>query len=279
MRLSIRLQRRVFQSGVVLAFAAIPLLNQYLTDFSLVSGNFLSFHFAGLTLADPMAILQAILGSMSANGTMLLAAGLVLLLALLLGPVFCGWICPYGLLSELAHPAEPGPAGKGGAEKNTLRPFAIKSGIVLLGLLLVLTVMPFPVLNQLSMPGWFSRALQYAVMYKAPLWGLGLLVAVLAAERILRKRFWCRYVCPQSWLINLAGMVLPARLGVRFDRKKCTCPAADRVCNKACSLGLDPRSQGAGLRMQCSNCGDCVDACRGKGKALGFGFSPVKKGD
>ncbi|MDR3357835.1 MAG: 4Fe-4S binding protein [Desulfovibrio sp.] len=34
---------------------------------------------------------------------MCMGAGLALLLALLMGPVFCSWLCPYGFFSELAH--------------------------------------------------------------------------------------------------------------------------------------------------------------------------------
>lgn len=319
---SIRFWRRLTQVGVALAFVLIPVLNRL--EFNQLAGNFLSFNLAGLPLADPLAVVQVAAATLSGTTAMVVGAGLVLLLALLLGPVFCSWICPFGLLSELAHQVAPGvrkrngaaeeetaavsrsAAGEkkvavspGAAEEETAaasrgvsgkksagvslgtagaRPFWGRAGLAAAGVLAVALVAPVPVLNQLSMPGWYSRALQHAVLYREVVWGAGLLLAVLALELALGKRFWCRFVCPQSVLLSLTGMILPKRWQLRFARKACTCPASDRPCLGACSLDLNPRVITPSLRLQCTNCGDCVDACRARGQALtlGFGKPPAK---
>lgn len=276
---SIRFWRRLAQCGVALAFLIIPILNQ--REINLVYGNFLSFNFGPVAVVDPMAALQVWLGSLSVTSKTLLGAGLILLPALLLGPVFCSWICPFGLLSELAHGCaavanRPPTKPDAGA-----RPFMFKLILAGCGLLGVLLFVPFPILNQLSLPGWYSRILQHVVMYGPgalmALWpGLALLLAVLALDKFLHQRFWCRWVCPQSLLLNLSGLLTagrwPGRWQVRFQRKKCTCPAADRLCGQVCSLDLDPRAAGLPQLLQCTNCGDCVQACKSRGKALSFGF-------
>lgn len=265
---SIRFWRRLAQIGVLLAFVVIPFLNW--KEINVVSGNFLSFNLWAFTVVEPMAALQVFLGSLSVTATALLGAGVILLLALIMGPVFCSWICPFGLFSELMHGSRPA------AENSppvTARPYKIKLLICGLALLGVLLFLPFPVLNQISMPGWYSRIMQHLVMYGQMLWlGLILIVGALALEKYLNRRFWCRYVCPQSLLLNLCGLLLPSRFQVRFERKKCVCPAKDRLCGKVCSLNLDPRAASTAQRLQCTNCGDCVDACKGRGSALSMGF-------
>lgn len=297
---SIRFFRRLAQFGCAAAFVVIPFLN--LREMNALSGNFLAFNFAGLPFEDPLAALQVLLSAFSPTSSMLLGAALVLLIALVLGPVFCSWICPYGFLSELVHSgakahaansqalADRGfftslysgdkaetyaaGAGKRGAAMLSLRPFWTKVTIACIGLFLTATLVPFPLLNQLSLPGWYSRIMQHIALQHGQLWGgLGLILLAIAVEKLSGKRFWCRYVCPQSILIAVTGLLLPRRLQVAFTRKACNCPASDRSCGKACSLNLDPRlPENVAQRLQCTNCGDCVDACRLRGKALALRF-------
>ena len=299
--LSIAFPRRLVQFGCAIAFAVIPFMNR--AEITLLSGNLLAFNFAGLPLGDPLAALQVMLSSWPMNANMLVAANMLigaliaLGIAFLLGPVFCSWLCPYGLLSELTRDLsrklrknEAVPAKEAGAERNiwakapkraqtvAQSPFMGRLFVALLGVVLAATIVPFPVLNQLSMPGWYTRTLQHIPLDTPMVWGGALfLSAVLTLEFILRKRLWCRYICPQSVLIALAGMLFPKRLQVAFKPKSCTCPASDRACGKVCSLALDPRHPGwAAQRAQCTNCGDCVDACRNRGNALALRFGKEK---
>jgi ferredoxin-type protein NapH len=277
---TLRFRRRLVQCGVAGAFILIPFLNK--EGIHLLSGNFLSFDFAGLPLADPLAAVQVFAGAFSLTPSLLIGAGLALTAALLLGPVFCAWICPYGLFSELVHARTAGNAadtgGRCSGERRrfflpTLRvqPLAVKTAVVCAGLAAVIAVAPVPLLNQLSMPGWYSRAAQHLALYGEILPGAALmLVVVPALEALSGRRFWCLYLCPQSVLLTFAGMLSPKRLRVRFNRRSCTCRADDRACLEACSLGLNPRANAAEPETLCSNCGDCIDACRTRGRALSF---------
>ncbi|MDR1660593.1 MAG: 4Fe-4S binding protein [Desulfovibrio sp.] len=266
--LPIRPFRRTAQVGVALLFAVVPVLNRM--GITTLSGNFLFFDIAGIPLADPLSVLQVAVGAFSVTPTMCAGAGLALLLALFKGPVFCSWLCPYGLFSELAHAF----GGKRARGTNFSRraSLASKPFIVCVGLLAVCFFAPVPLLNQLSMPGWYSRAMQHAVFYREALACALIFPALLVAEFLAGRRFWCLYLCPQSVLISLAGAMLPGRLRVRFSGKRCTCAKSERPCREHCSLGLDPRSAGFTQHLQCSNCGDCVDACRKNGRALRFSF-------
>ncbi len=254
--------RRAVQTGTALFMAALPFAD--VAGFEKVTGNFLSFDLFGLPLADPLASAQAALGGGSIAPALLIGAGAALLLALALGRVFCSWLCPYGLLSELVFSLR----GRRGAN-DPRNPGGASSRMLLagLGLLGVALLLPAPYLNQLSLPGWYSRAAQHAAFYGALPWGVLALPALLGVEFLAGRRLWCRYVCPQSVLIGLmAG--LPAGLRLCFAPKKCACPKDDRACLGACSLNLNPRAPTMRQRLECTNCGDCVDACRARGRAL-----------
>ena len=297
--LSIAFPRRLIQFGCAIAFVVIPFMNR--AEITLLSGNLLAFNFAGLPLGDPLAALQVMLSSWPVDANKLIAANMLigaliaLGIAFLLGPVFCSWLCPYGLLSELTRDLsrklrtnraasaketegvfwEKAPTR---VQTVTESPFMGRLCVTLFGVVLAASIVPFPVLNQLSMPGWYTRTLQHIPLDTPMVWGGTLFLCVaLALEFVLRKRLWCRYLCPQSVLIALVGLLFPRRLQVAFTPTSCTCPASDRACGKACSLALDPRHPGRAVqRVQCTNCGDCVDACRNRGKALALRFGKGK---
>ena len=268
----IRRLRRAVQAGTALAFLAIPLLNA--REIYFFVGNMVAFNAGGVPLADPLAMLQVALAAFSATPSMLAGAGLALFLAIVLGPVFCSWLCPFGLLSELVHRRQKKhPPG----DTVSFRPFLMKCGLAAAGLLAVLTVTPMPVLTQLSMPAWFTRFWQHALTHRDILWPALLLIpAVLLIEFAARKRLWCRYICPQSVLISLAGLVLPKRLRIGFAERSCVCRPSARACRAACSLNLNPRELTPAQKTQCTNCGDCIDACAKRGRALHFALAPEK---
>ena len=264
---SIRRVRRVVQLGTALAFIIIPLLN--LREIYFFVGNMAAFNAGGVPLADPLAMLQVVLASRSATSSMFIGAGLVLLIAVLLGPVFCSWLCPFGFLSERVHRSGKNIPPTG--ESVSITPFLIKTGLVCAGLLVILTVVPIPLLTQLSMPAWFTRFWQHAIAHRDMLWPPVVLIPlVLLLEYAIGKRLWCRYMCPQSVLISLAGMIVPKRLRVDFTKQACTCRASDQACRTACSLDLNPRESSLAQKAQCTNCGDCIDACKQRGQALTF---------
>jgi ferredoxin-type protein NapH len=271
LRPPLRFWRRGCQTIIALGFIIIPLLNA--RNVTVISGNLLSLDFFGLTFVDPLAFLQTLVGgwptAKAATG-----AALVLLTALLLGRVFCGWMCPYGLASELFFALRNRQRARRKLENPALardagiRPFAIRAGVAALGLFAVLLFLPEPYLNQLSMPGWYTRAAQHAAFFGLPLYGALFFLALPLLESFMGSRLWCRYLCPQSALLALVAALSRHGLRLRFAHRQCICPGNDRPCLDACSLALNPRENTFVQRLECINCGDCVDACRMRGRAL-----------
>lgn len=246
-----------------------------------VSGSFFALDVYGLPFADPLSLGQTLLqGSISAP-TLWWGAGVTLLIAVLFGRVFCGWICPYGFVSEIvwrmrqgrsrvelsAAPQKQSFAGRvlGGMRPRVLMLLAASTASVCWAM---------PVLLMLSMPGALSllpTKLWYGGAAVAGLYALlALPVLALLLELLTGRRLWCLWLCPQSVLLSGAaalGTRLCSRLwAVRWQAKACTCAKGTRPCAKICSLGLQIRKSGGPQRSECLQCGECVAACRTKGQ-------------
>jgi len=266
---SIKTSRRALQIGVALAFILIPLLNHF--RISYFTGNFLSFNAVGLPLADPLAVLQITIKNYYLSVDLLIGAGIALGLAMILGTVFCSWMCPFGLFSELMHTLSKKflpKTYKGLTIKGT--GFRIKIFLFSLGLVGFLFFSTTPVLNQLSLPAWYSRIFQFYFEQKHISLAIIFLMVILLVEFAARRRLWCRYICPQSFLIIVAKLANPQRLKVGFQEENCLCKKDQDPCLQTCSLSLNPKRFDNVLETGCNNCGDCIVVCKKRGKALGF---------
>ncbi len=266
-RPTLKTVRRLIQIGVAAAFVLLPYLN--VSGWLSVSGNFLFFNAGGLPLGDPLAVVQVALAGWPPPDKLLLGGGLVLLIALGLGTVFCAWGCPFGLLSEwsqtLRRRLSPGPNAR-----SRFNGYLSKLAVAGLGLILIAALSLPPTLNQISMPGWYSRIFQMAFFQSHWSAAVMVMIGVLAVEFALRRRVWCRYVCPQTVLLTAAQLLNPFRLKVAFDPQKCRCRNGAEPCRTVCSLDLDPKALTRDLETECTNCGECVTTCKSLGRALAF---------
>jgi len=271
----IHIWRRTIQTGVAGLFIMLPLLNA--AGFSFVWGNFLNMHIGSLTFSDPLAVFQVIVQNQYLPVGLLISAGTVLAIALFLGTVFCSWICPFGFLSELTNTLSSRTRHR---KPNTIKiqkyDFKVKAVFFCTGFLIIITFFNSPAFNMISLPFQYSNIFQYLFIQKhvsAGIWFIGI---ILLIEFIFRSRLWCRWFCPQSVLVSISKHFNPFRLKINFDKKRCVGKKTPHPCQKACSLGLDPRHLTGLHETECTNCGDCVDACKKTGKALCFGFGPGK---
>lgn len=270
--------RRPVQIAALILLAAVPWLNR--AGWTELRGGLFAFDAFGLPLADPLGALQLLANGVTPGARLLAGAFLALALAACLGRVFCGWLCPFGLLSELTQKLRrkrPRPRPRAGGFRS--RALMLLAGLVLAALL------GAPVLNQISLPGGLTVALQnpalplaeagpgkaewsapeLAALYAAP---FTLIMLALAGELALGRRLWCRWLCPQSVLLALAAR-LPFGLRLRRDLTRCVC-GKKAACLAVCPLDLDPRSARSANPLECVNCGACVRAC-----ATAHGHAPA----
>jgi ferredoxin-type protein NapH len=271
MKPNLKLWRRLAQITVALAFILIPYLNRL--GINTLKGNFLAFRAAGLPLADPLAVAQVGIKSRHLSSDLLIGAGVALILATALGTVFCSWICPYGLLSEWVHALGKkvlpqtyrgfGRWGNGFYSKLIL--FALSIPILLL-------VTDSLLLNQLSLPGWYSRIFQLYFNQGHLSWAAGCLAVILLIEFAAKNRLWCRYLCPQTLLLTLSRLINPWHLKIFYNQENCICRKGEDPCRQVCHLGLDPKKLMPPHELECTNCGDCFVTCNKYGRALKFRF-------
>jgi len=220
--------------------------------------------------ADPLAAIEVTLATRRAEIDLLVGAGVLLAFGVLAGPVFCGWVCPLGLLLDLNDALRRGwtqRLHRGSWLVRGLRvPAEIKYGFLglALGFALVARLPAFQTLSPINIVAW-------AIVFSA--WPALLVVGALVAVEHIASRVWCRSLCPLGALYSLVGRygllrvrVDPARAGkLRCERCTQSCPMGIRVTEDYVVAG-----KSAIDHPDCTRCGACVDACPSGALRLGM---------
>ncbi|HOO62672.1 MAG TPA: 4Fe-4S binding protein [Synergistaceae bacterium] len=197
--------------------------------------------------------------------------GAVVVITLLVGRVFCGWICPLGTVGEGA--AKLGSLLK--IRKRELPP-AIDRPLRYLKYVILILIIGFTwKMGTLvwrdydPWVSWMHLSAGWGEFVEKP-WGYVVLFVTVIGASMVIERFWCRYLCPLGAL--LAPLQKLGLVKVRRDDTECVhC----HLCGSACPVGLDPESKAVENSAECIACGKCVEACP-KSKALFFG-TPSRK--
>ncbi|MCU0597040.1 MAG: 4Fe-4S binding protein [Desulfobacterota bacterium] len=223
----------------------------------------------------------------------------VLGLALLLGRVFCGYVCPMGATIDFWDWV----IGKRGKTKNEnsfegagrFRSFKYLILIALAGSALVgiswiflfspLSLMTrfysfvvYPIARMIAnlfldllrpvLPSVGLESLSY-VRYDIPLFNTNLFVASLVLGLLLlgmiRPRFWCRNLCPAGALFAIVSLKPLFR---RTVSEKCT--SCGR-CVRACPMGAIAEDFGRTAHSECITCLKCQEVCPEKAIAFKAG--------
>lgn len=198
---------------------------------------------------------------------------LTLAFTLLLGRIFCGWLCPLGGLLALLHAGKLYAAKLGigrsfhGAPPDwleRLQPYRYPWLLFLLALLALgiswpMLLSPFHVLTEELGLLW---------QRKFP-W---LLAAILASGLVFFPRFWCVYLCPTGLL--LSWIAKWRRMPVRQPDHCTHCG----VCQTLCPTGA-AKSDLAVTSAECLLCGRCSEKCPAGSFTLGpIEHAPEKSG-
>lgn len=245
--------RRAAQLSSALLYLALPLANAHGHRGAL--GSLASTRAGPLDLLEPAAALTALLaaGAEAPLGRLLLAAAPPVLLALALGPVFCAWLCPFGLLSEGLDRLRRRRRWAPDAHVRARAPRALLLASVLAGSAIV--ALPLGALLQ------GPRAITVAALEAIYLGAISpfaaaTLGALLLADLALPRRLFCRALCPAGAAASY--LRTPATLHVAHAPAPCACAGEPR-CQAVCPWGVDPRR--AGRFDGCTNCLACVEAC------------------
>jgi predicted membrane-bound spermidine synthase len=208
----------------------------------LVGGIILNAQYSSEQIATVLSLHAPAIGL---SGAFLSVLGIPLLV-IIFGNIFCGYICPFGVMQELLGYVVPRrfkPA-TGQIPVESIQKARFVKYVVLFVLIMVFFVSRNR--TTLAADPLIAAFSGSSAMYTV---SVGLIIAIALTGSIFYTRFWCRYLCPVGALLSLLNncvvlkRFLPAK---RFSR---------------CEFGLTAKDQ-----MDCLYC----DRCRYQTKDLGF---------
>ena len=308
----LRWARRATQVASALLFLALIAATASLTGsgFDASSSARVPYPVEAFLDIDPFVGALVLLSTGAIPGALALG-GIVFAIALLLGRVFCGWICPFGAMHHGIAEALPGkPAAKRIAANRPGRYQKIKYvvlaaslvaaifGSAIGGLLdpislatrgVSLTVVPW--INyalggaleasagsgigalQGASDALYEAASGVAVYQRGFMVGGGVLVAIVFVAALAANRWIPRFFC--RGVCPLGAMLGTAgRFGVLALVKDSAACDGCGLCQIHCSQAAAPKPGEAWLRAECDLCLNCVAACP-KG-AIRFGLAGRK---
>jgi ferredoxin-type protein NapH len=220
-------------------------------------------------LLDVFTFLESQVAAREVASTALIAVFPVVVLYLVFGRAFCGWVCPMDFLFSVATRVRRGGRPSGLSPRIGY----VVAGAFLAGALLTET----PVFtNYISHLTNFFRALSAA----AGAWELpgslsvliysASVISLLLVLELIFPRLWCRVLCPVGKTYGLFNRISLLRL--RFTETRCS---GCRGCEDVCCMGVEIACHAEGRELRdanCIYCGRCVEVCGGKEDVVRMGF-------
>jgi polyferredoxin len=193
----------------------------------------------------------------------ILLAGTVIL-ALLLGRVFCGWICMFGWIQEI-----PAWLGKWIFKKRFTVPSAIDKPLRYLKYIVLFAVLYFtwkmaalvispydPFAAYAHMPAGFTSMIDEYLI------GTIILIGSFVLS-FFYDRVFCKYLCPLGAFLGLFSKIS----SYKIKRDEETCIHCNK-CTKSCPVNIDVAKLKSVTDAECINCLECVTVCPTKKETL-----------
>ncbi|MBR5409138.1 MAG: FMN-binding protein [Clostridia bacterium] len=197
----------------------------------------------------------------SAYAGSLLLVGAALLITLIWGRFFCGFLCSFGALQDLLWVLGRRVSPIGSVPEKADRALkCLKYGVLLF---VVLGVWTFAVPGDSVWSPWtvFGALTSFGTLpAKEIVFSVGgLLLLLTVVGSLLVERFFCRYLCPLGAVFALVSRVRLFR--IKRDGEKC---GGCRRCTRSCSMGIGLYKTGRVCSGECIDCMKCVSACPAK---------------
>jgi len=219
-------------------------------------GTFCYFKAGDVSLSCPTGTLQNIASSKTIVLVGASSALALLLLTILAGRLFCGWICPFGFVLDLVDKITPKKLGWPSFLKSRMTKYGVLAGAVAgsyaLGFQAFCTICPIGTLCRSYGIQSFFKSAELAI------------VPALASLEIAQRRSWCRYFCPVGAFLGLAASLRLIKIVIGAKKcKKFSCVQCAEVC-PVDIIEADQLREGISPKIpmtECIMCMRCIDRC------------------
>ena len=192
---------------------------------------------------------------------------IMLVIAVVLGRFFCGYVCSFGLLGDAVYAAGNAICKKLGIKRGPLPAkleFALRfvKYAVLIGICVAVLLGAYTAINSNSPWTVFGKLSNLSVSNVTAV-GVGLLVLCVLGM-LVKERFFCEFLCPLGAIYS----ILPTLPTGRMRRERPKCRKNCQACQKQCPVGVEPK--GGLLAGECIMCGQCAEVCPQKNVTCGL---------
>ncbi len=256
---------------------------------------------------DPLILITTFLSSHTIQETFYYSI-IVIIATVILGRVFCGWVCPLGTLNNIVGALKKRRPDKVHTNwyraKYYILVFLIVSSLFTLQLvgimnpnsLLIrsLSINIYPLFNYavravfdtvynlhpkgiVDVSESIYSVLKNSVLsFKQPFFNQGIFIGLIFFSilglNLVERRFWCRHLCPLGALLGILSRYAILKRSVSEGCNECG------VCAAVCQDNAVPDKKEDWKITECLYCWNCDDICPQNAVSFGFRLTPLGKG-
>ena len=241
--------RHLSQAGFVALSAYVGLRHQLVGGGPGGAGPIDAFCPYGAFEALPTLLIEGTFVSKTALSNYWILASLVLGL-LLVGPVFCGWICPLGSLGEWLF------ALRRRLSSVMIEPSAAVARQLTWGRAAIFFLVLFMSWQTKSI--WFENIDPYKAIFHMSVESATALALIIdfVLLSLAVERAWCRWLCPLGFFNGLVGKLS----FFKIRRHTATCINC-KACSRSCPTRIPVAAVTSVADDRCVGCQRCIEAC------------------
>lgn len=180
----------------------------------------------------------------------------VIILTVLFGRFFCGWMCAFGTFNDFIHIISKN-VFKIDIKVDEKVDAALKyvKYVILIIIIAIAWTMGSNIFQGTSPWDAFAQITNFPQVLYDYAFGVAILL-LIAIGAMFIERFFCRYLCPLGAVFAIISKL--SLFKIKKPNEKC---GKCRLCTNNCSMGLPLYKKNAVRGGECINCLKCVETC------------------